>query len=233
MVDIKLANWMPIESEEYVLSTKDKDDIFKQGAVVSIKHPTIFEPVLTVIQKVEAQELFFRIPEEFLKNNVLKGDTVSCHVMQGDYEYIIDGMITEFDITYPWFVQMFIKKVNRIRNNRKSKRYLVNFQSIFSPYGVDKRIYAIIKNISQTGICAVFREEVETESLVNVFVSASIEKALPLEFKAKINRLVERDFYNEYGLEVIEIDDINKDRLDKLIYRLERDESEFVSNSLK
>jgi len=232
-VDIKLANWMPIESEDYVLSAKDKDEIFKRGAVISIKHPKIFEPVLTVIQKIEGHVLYFRIPEDFLKCNVLKGDAVSCHVMQGDYEYIIDGMIAEFDITYPRLVQLLIKRIRRFKNNRKTKRYLVNFQSFFTPYGIDKKIYAIIKNISLSGVCAVFREEVETESLINVFVSASIEKTMALEFNAKINRLVERDFYNEYGLEIVEIDDINKDRLDRLIYRLECDEAEFVSSNLK
>lgn len=232
-MDIKLANWMPIESEDYVLSEKDKDEIIKRGAVVSIKHPKIFEPVLTVIQKIDGQKLFFRIPEDFLKCNVLKGDAVSCHVMRGDYEYIIDGMIAEFDITYPRFVQLLIRSIRRLKNNRRTKRYLVNFQSCFSPYGVNKKIYAIIKNISLSGVCAVFREEVETESLINVSVSASIDKTMALEFKARINRLVKRDFYNEYGLEIIEIDDINKDRLDKLIYRLECDEAEFVSNNLK
>ena len=78
-----------------------------------------------------------------------------------------------------------------------------------------------------------FREEVEVESLVNVFVSASIEKSMALEFKAKVNRVIEREFYNEYGLEIVDIDDINKDMLDRLIYRLECDESEFVSKCLK
>mgnify|MGYP000854670977 CR=1 FL=1 len=233
-MDIKLANWMSVvESEDYVLTTKDKDEIFKRGAVVSVKHPKIFEPVLTVIQKIEGEELIFRIPDDFLRSNVFKGDTVSCHVMQGEYEYIVDGKITRFDITYPRLVHLLIEKTRRVKNNRKNKRYLVNFQSFFTPYGVDKKIYAIIKNVSLSGICAVFREEVEVESLVNVFVSASIEKSMALEFKAKVNRVIEREFYNEYGLEIVDIDDINKDMLDRLIYRLECDESEFVSKCLK
>jgi len=33
-----------------------------------------------------------------------------------------------------------------------------------------------------------------------------------LEFKAKINRIVNREIYNEYGLEIVEIDEVNKDQ---------------------
>jgi len=46
-----------------------------------------------------------------------------------------------------------------------------------------------------TGVGAVFREEVQPHSLVNVFVS----------------RIVNREIYNEYGLEIVEIDEVNKD----------------------
>ncbi len=232
-MNVELSNWIPVQREEYVLSIKEKEEIFKRGSVISIKHSYIFEPVLSVIQKTEGECIYFRIPEEFLKNNVFKGDVVSCQVMRGDYEYIINGIISEFEVTYPWLVQVTIKNVSRVKNNRSAKRYLANFQARFSPKGSDASIYAIIKNISMTGVGAVFKEEVEPQSLVNVFVSASIDKTQPLEFKAKINRIVNREIYNEYGLEIVGIDDINKDKLDKLIYRLECNEAEFVSNSLK
>lgn len=233
MANIKLSNWVPIEKEDFELPVKEEEEVFRRGAVISLKHQSIFEPVLTVIQKGDSHTIYFRIPEAFLKNNVFKGDSVLCHVMQGEYEYIVDGLISEIEITYPWLVQVAIKKINRVRNNRKAKRYLVNFQAKIFPKGIGKNVYSIIKNVSMTGVGAVFREEIEPQSLVNVTVSASIEKAQSLDFKAKINRLVDRKLYNEYGLEIVEIDDINKDKLDRLIYRLERDETEFISDSLK
>jgi len=73
---------------------QEKEEIFRRGAVISIKHGYIFEPVLSVIQKCEGECIYFRIPKEFLKNNVFKGDVVSCQVMQGEYEYIVSGIIS-------------------------------------------------------------------------------------------------------------------------------------------
>lgn len=142
MMNVELSNWVPIQKEEYVLSVKEKEEIFKRGAVISIKHGYIFEPVLSVIQKTEGECVYFRIPEEFLKNNVFKGDLVSCQVMQGEYEYIINGIISEFEVTYPWLVEVTIKSVSRVKNNRNAKRYLTNFQSRFYTKGSDTGIYA-------------------------------------------------------------------------------------------
>lgn len=105
-MNVELSNWIPVQREEYVLSVKEKEEIFRRGAVISIKHGYIFEPVLSVIQKCEGECIYFRIPEEFLKNNVFKGDVVSCQVMQGEYEYIVSGIISEFEITYPWLVEV-------------------------------------------------------------------------------------------------------------------------------
>ncbi|MFZ5986790.1 MAG: PilZ domain-containing protein, partial [Bacillota bacterium] len=139
----------------------------------------------------------------------------------------------EIEINYPWLVEVVVKKISKFRNSRRTKRYLVNFQAKVFPKDIGKNVYAIIKNISMTGVGAVFREDIEPESLVNVAVSASINKAQNLEFKAKITRVIGRELYNEYGLEIVDIDDHNKNMLDKLIYRLECDEGEFVSESLK
>jgi len=108
-----------------------KEEIFRRGAVISIKHGYIFEPVLSVIQKCEGECIYFRIPKEFLKNNVFKGDVVSCQVMQGEYEYIVSGIISEFEITYPWLVEVAIKRVSKVKNNRGLKDTLLIFSQDF------------------------------------------------------------------------------------------------------
>jgi len=59
--------------------------------------------------------------------------------------HFVSGIISEFEITYPWLVEVAIKRVSKVKNNRGAKRYLVNFQSRFYPKGSDNGIYAIIK----------------------------------------------------------------------------------------
>ncbi|WP_010252500.1 PilZ domain-containing protein [Acetivibrio cellulolyticus] len=233
MEDLKISDWIATDKDTFDLTKKEQDEIFKRGSVISIKHKSIFEPVLSVIQKVEGQNLYFRIPEIFLRNNVFKGDQVFCNVMQGQYEYIINGHICEIDINYPWLVEVASSQIHKVKNSRKSKRYLVNFQSKVFSNMLGKSVYAIIKNISMFGVSAVFKEDIDPECLVNVSVSASVNKGENLEFRAKVIRVIEKAGYNEYGLQIVEIDEHNKDILDKLIYRLECDETEYVLDSLK
>ncbi|TYQ13331.1 UNVERIFIED_CONTAM: PilZ domain-containing protein [Acetivibrio alkalicellulosi] len=232
MSDLNFYNTTPDGLLDVMVEIKDTS-VFKKGAIISIKHRSIFEPFLSIIQKVEGNKIFFKISDIFIKNNVLKGDYLSCHVMQDHYEYVFYGMITDIDINYPWFVEVELENIKKFKNNRKSKRYLVNFQSKIIPQNLNGGIYAIIKNISMTGVSTIFKENISKESLINVTVSASINKTLDLEFIARVTRVIKREIYNEYGLEITKIDDKNKDILEKLIYSLECDESLFIVDSFK
>ena len=206
---------------------------FRRGTVISIKHPMVFEPILSVVQKVEGSNIFFRLPEDFLKNNILKGDDITCHALLRDYELVIEGMIRDNDLNYPRLVQVCANKIQKFRNNRKTKRYFVCFQANVHLPGVDKKVYAIIKNISSGGLAAVFKEYVAEDITVKISVSASISRNEFLEFKAKTTRVIPRGSYNEYGMEIIEIDEYNQNMLDKLLFKLQEDESRFVLECMK
>jgi len=207
------------------------DEIFKAGAVISIKKPSNLEFMLSVIQKIEGQNIYFRLPEEFLVKNVLKGAQLWCHIMDNDNEYVVYGLISEIGIKYPWVVEVVAEKITRYKNNRRTKRYLVNFPSRIFSAEMEDGIYAIIKNISITGFSAVFKQELD--SFGKVTASIPVDKFTSLQFKAKPVRTVDKIIYFEYGFEITEIDSINKDLLERLIYKLECDETEFIADNLR
>lgn len=219
------------QAKEYAENQELK--IFTRGMILSIKHPLMNEASLSVIQKVESNNIYFRIPDGFLKNNVLKGDRVTIQIIHGDYEYVLEAMISEFEIQYPSIVAVMVDKVHKYKNNRLAKRYLVNFPTNIFLTGQEKTIYAVIKNISESGIGAVFKEQISKEDLVNVRVSALIKKREVLTFKAQVVRVSPKPNFNECGMKIVGIDDYNKDLLDKVIYKLQEDERLFISEYLK
>ncbi|MCX7921297.1 MAG: PilZ domain-containing protein [Clostridia bacterium] len=222
-----------MNDQNFIIHKEEREDVFKRGAVLSIKHPLIFEPILTVIQSVEDMSIFFKVPDEFLKSNVLKGDMVSCHIFQGDYEFVATGIISEIDIGYPHMVRISLDKVEKYKNNRKAKRYPVNFQANITTPGGSKKVYAIIKNINNIGVSAVFKEQIDLNSHVKVDVSAQIGKREMLEFKARVVRTIPMGSYNEYGLEIVDIDELNRDLMEKVIFHLQENESLYVTETLK
>jgi hypothetical protein len=210
---------------------KENDFEFRRGVVISIKHVSIFEPILSVVQKVEGSLLCFRVPNEFLKSNVLKGDSISCHILQDNYEYVITGIINDIELQYPYFVQVYIEKKVRFNNNRASKRFMVNFSANIDTK--NHNAYAIIKNISQNGVAAVFKEHIDIDGMANMRVLVQVGRTEILEFKVCVLRSTPKNSYSEYGMNIIEIDDKNKNLLDKLLFRLQVDETSFISESLK
>lgn len=207
--------------------------IFNSGTVMSIKYQSVFEPVLSVIQKVEGNRIYFKLPHMFLKHNVLEGDHVECHILTENFEYVIYSVISAFEINNYILVEAIAEKIKRFENTRKTKRYLVSFPATIFYKGYEKDFYAVIKNISINGMGAIFKEELQLNTPIDVIVHALIEDGHNLRFKSRIARITKRELYNEYGLEITEINKDNKNILEKLIFRLESDEAEFVSWELR
>jgi len=215
------------------LNEEENGVLFRKGTVISIKSHSLFEPVLNVIQKIEGDNVYFRIPEEFLRNNIFKGEKLICQVIQDKHEFVIEGKISNIDVQYPGMVELFVEKISKFRNKRASKRYNASFHTIVSSASMERRIYAITKNISLSGVGLIFKENIDVPSVVGLKVSVNIRTNEVLEFNARIIRSVAKNGYNEYGLEIISIDDKNRDLLDKVIYQLNQSESAYIAQYLK
>ncbi|MDP4180557.1 MAG: PilZ domain-containing protein [Bacillota bacterium] len=208
-------------------------EYFKRGAVISISHAMVCEPILTVIQKSEENNLSFKVPIEFLRSNVFKGDTVNCQVFGDEYEFVLKGMISDIDLQYPNYAHICVDKIDRYKNKRENRRYMVNLLANISLPNSDQKIYAIVKNIGLKGAGVVFKEKVELNINDKIYITAQVSEKDYLTFTANIIRIEPRGLYSEYGLRINDVDDINKDLLDKLIYQLEKDEAIYVKDSLK
>lgn len=215
-----------------VFSGGKEDKISSQyrGKVISIKIPRNPLPILCIIQRSDMQGLYFDATDEFLKSNVFLGDPLICQIMENDSEYVLEGIIGNIDMDYPREVQFLVERITKFRNKRKCRRYIVNFSSAIYD-SKNGRIYSIARNISLGGVNMVFKEQLKLESQVDVEILISKDKTV--SFKAKVRRILPATGFYEYGMEIISIDDANKDLLEKVILELQQNESKFIENSLR
>ena len=75
--------------------------------------------------------------------------------------------------------------------------------------------------------------KINPEDLIRVVVKVDVPDLHTMEFKARIVREHKRDRLHEFGMEILEIDDENRDVLDKLLYKLEKNEKLLVMDYLK
>lgn len=209
-------------------------EFLKRGTVISIKHPNILEPIVNVIQKVEGRNVFFRMTEEILKNKIFRGDKIVFEFMHNGYDYFIDGMISEIEIKYPRLVHVYIDNVYKIKNNREEKRYLVSLQTdVIVNIPRPRSIYAVVKNISSTGMGLVSNDIIPIDDKIRLITSLSIEKDDVIDCKAQIMRMSQKNNIYEYGAKIIQMNYINKRRFRELLFKLEEDQSNLIANYLK
>ncbi|KNY25286.1 PilZ domain-containing protein [Pseudobacteroides cellulosolvens] len=208
-------------------------EYFKRGTVISMSHASMSEPTLTVVQKIEGHNLYFKLPMEFLKRNVFKGDKINAQVFGDEYELVINGIISDIDFKYPNYVQVCVDRIDKYRNKREFRRYMVNMMANVTLAKSDYKIYSVVKNIGFNGAGIVIKDEIPENDSKKLKIITQVGEKDYLEFTADIIRAESRGLYNEYGVKITYIDDMNKDILDKLIYKMEKDESLYVKESLK
>lgn len=205
--------------------------VLNRGRVISIKSAAFPVPILSIIQRLNSGCLYFRVSDELLKSNVMLGDPLSCQIIEEGYEYVLNGIVGEIEFNYPRELQFIIKDINIFKNMRKFRRYNVNFSADVYLNRNSKRTYTIVHNISIADLSMVCKENVDINDKVDVDII--VDKETVLKFKARIARILPNDRYVECGMQITEIDDTNKDRLERVIFRLENDEGLFVNESLK
>lgn len=206
---------------------------FKRGTVISISHAIMNEPVLTVIQKAEGNNLYFKLPMEFLKSNVFKGDSINAQVFGDEYELALSGMISDIDLQYPNYVQVCVDKIDKYKNKREFRRYMVNMMANLMLPKNSYKIYSVVKNIGLSGAGIVLKDSIDENDGKKIRVITQVGEKDYLEFSGEIMRAESKGLYYEYGLKILNLDEINKDILDRLIYKLEKDETLYVKESLK
>lgn len=212
---------------------KNLNEIVKKGNVIALRHSAIFHPILNVIQEIEDNNIYFKIPDDFLKYNVMQGDDAYCHFFYETDEYVVFGKIADIDPNAPKMYKLTVNKIMKFKNNRKSRRFFVNFQAFIRLPDKRKRQYGIIKNISNNGISLVFKEKVEVDALIDIEIIVNHDNHEKINLKARVVRSIQRDMFSEYGLEITQVSRKDNEILESIIDKLLVDEALFVAQSLK
>ncbi|MCX7922670.1 MAG: PilZ domain-containing protein [Clostridia bacterium] len=211
---------------------EDINNFFKKGTVVTVHHLKILDVQLpSVVQRADSANLYVVFTEAFLKNNVLKGDNVVCKIRDEKYEYLLSGVVSDIELSFPGLAKVAVTDIKKFNNARKSKRYGCNMPS--HVYTSDSTVYSIVKNMSATGVFAIFKEYVSKGTAVKLKVWESIGKDDFIEFKAEVIRIVPKYGYYEYGFRILEIDEKNSATYDRLLSQLQHQEELYLSGLFK
>lgn len=184
------------------------------GVKVRLKHYNINEYLMAETIEASDFSLKLKISDRMSYANVLPGDHVLISfIFQEEYECIIKGVVENAHAEYPQWISIKAARVEKYRNERKSRRYAINV--CCNILDQDSLHFAIAKNISFSGIKLVSKAAVENKK--NVRLEMFFDEGRNISINAGIVR--EKQFLNftEYGLVMQGMDQEKKQKLDDII----------------
>ncbi len=196
---------------------------FKPGSIVSIKHELFADPVISIVQETDERYMYMAYPNEFKGVGIKKGDNISCSIQSGNTEYVVSGRLNNINLLYPMYLHLCVEEMCIYEGKRDSKRYLVDYDASCVDIYTNESVSMTVKNISATGLCAdVLKKYSNTFDGNNkISVKLTADNNETVFFNARILRIQQGERYNRLGMKIIQIDEINRIKYDKIINKLE------------
>lgn len=222
-----------LPDSNFSITEDEKKILFEPGTVINIRHTRVFDVIVNTVQKYDENNIYVYITRPFLESNILTGDSVSCQIFKGDYEYAIFGVISNIDISIPSLVKVNIEKIYKHVNLRKEKRFTANYRANIINHYTQETLYAIIKNLSATGVALICNGYLPKNTIVTVKFASNLRENEKVEFDAKVVRTLSSSGFAEYGMITVNISEKNKLIIKELVSKLEQDEKTIFRHALK
>lgn len=201
-----------------MFSVKSPSKIIKKNDSIDFKHFNLFEFLKATVLEVSDSSIKLHSNDKTPDINAFPGDHVILNFGQGDDVYVLSGSIASIDNVDPLEFVLNIKKIEKLKDLRKSERFSVSLKSDIKMIGVPDLKYAVVKNISLGGIKINCKDDIMMEDVVEVTVR--LDKANKTNFKARVVRKNNIDNFIEYGLEIEEITETNSKLLYHFIFQI-------------
>lgn len=173
------------------------------------------------VKNVEGSIVIINLNDYYFRKGVMVGDSISIRCTFADIEYILEGEVSEIDIYDAYTISIFINNVNTYKNRRKHFRYYAKLGASLKSNQEEKGTYSIITNISLTGLALISKANIELNNSIVVDLFISSKNILSLN--GIVVRRKALNYGHEYGISFAEINNVTKEKLDKLIDKLESD----------
>lgn len=202
--------------------------VLKKGSKVKIKHYSTFEPTINSIKNIHGNFLVMELPQKFLENNILVGDSIVTIYLHDDVEYVLNGEVIDITLIHPQYITIKIENVEKFKNVRKQARYSVSLSANVKNADTKQVYFAIVKNISLSGVSFTCNNEFEAGT--DLFINIAVSKDVIISFYGRIVRARQLLSCFEYGMVQTDIDLLNQEELENYIQKLQEEEENMFAN---
>jgi hypothetical protein len=153
--------------------------------------------------------------------NISLCDPIIFRIHADNYVYSFTGEV--FQIIDNNSIKIKIKRISKNGDKRKSLRYEVSLKAVITEPDTLFSEYAIVKNINLSGICFDCNVILETNRMyiINLMLPKNelcVAEGIITRRKHENNEIASNKY--EYGFEIISVNEVNKELLEKYILSL-------------
>lgn len=194
----------------------DLNEILKVNQIVKTQASNDFNWINNKIISIKSDIVQLCFKDEYLKLLLTIGDSFKIKVTYKNKKYILTGFVENVILGKPNNIFVRIENLIQYANARKFSRCDVNLFCKIEPTTEEFKIQGITTDISEGGISMVTYADFNIIEHVNVEIITNKNEVIG--FKGKIKRLaLKLNNHIQYGIEIIEIDEKNKEIMNKLI----------------
>ena len=191
-------------------------DFLKKGTMVKTQVDDSSEWITNVVFNMypETDEIEIVYDDRYLNHLVMLGDALKLTYTEESFEYIIDTWITGIRLAEVKIMTLKVVSVNKYTNFRKDERYSVSYAATIQTLEDFEGIFAVVTNISMSGLAFVCRELFMVGDFVRVSIMLPSSSFI---IDAEIVRTKEGPKATEYGVRFVRDDKAAKEEIANLI----------------
>ena len=191
-------------------------DFLKKGTMVKTQVDDSSEWITNVVFNIypETDEIEIVYDDRYLNHLVMLGDALKLTYTEESFEYIIDTWITGIRLAEVKIMTLKVVSINKYTNFRKDERYSVSYAATIQTLEDFEGVFAVVTNISMSGLAFVCRELFMVGDFVRVSIMLPSSSFI---IDAEIVRTKEGTKATEYGVRFVRDDKAAKEEIANLI----------------
>lgn len=191
---------MSINSGGLISLGKDLvSSVLTEGAIVSTKLYSGNVWLQNIIYKSENHLISISLLYEYMENIIMVGQPIAIKFSNESNEFVFDGEVVDIHPDFPGYINIHISAIKEIKNVRNSPRYDVYLASAMKIKDYDKECFAIVHNISLSGIAFYSKDDFHPQE-ENVKTTIYLSQGQTLNVTGRITRKKPYADFIDYGM---------------------------------
>ncbi|KNY27276.1 PilZ domain-containing protein [Pseudobacteroides cellulosolvens] len=202
------------------------ENILPEKSIIKTRHPGSYDWVTTIIRKAYGNCIEVEQVEDYMVKVIMIGDNLLIKYSDNEYLYTIESTVQEIKFASR-AVLLTVNSIKRIKNIRYSYRYDAYLSSSLKMMQDFSEVYSVVTNLSNTGMSIITKGYMEIGEKVDMNVYLSSDNIINFKCEIKWSDVIWPN--NMYGVHILDMDNVNREKYEGYIKKLERKEKRLIS----